>query len=223
MVIGIIAVLAAILFPIFASAKAAAKKVNCISNLSEVQKALQLYVADADGQYPQTRTTSASPEVSDADGSQEEPDSGPVFARLESYLAHSKEILNCPMDPDPSALDCVRANPDLPEIRSYLYNGAFAFGLKESQLKRPSETVIFAERRSQTISEVPPFCSYMYRPWFSLSKSKAPEDDMNPKVGAIATQRHNGVSVFAFTDGHVGSMPFSLTFSLAAGVNLHLP
>jgi prepilin-type N-terminal cleavage/methylation domain-containing protein len=51
-VIAIIAILAAILFPAFASAKAAAKKTACLSNLKEIGLAMTLYQADSDDYYP---------------------------------------------------------------------------------------------------------------------------------------------------------------------------
>ncbi len=47
-VIAIIAILAAILFPVFAQAKAAAKNTNCISNMKQTGIAAQLYLADYD-------------------------------------------------------------------------------------------------------------------------------------------------------------------------------
>src|SRR5258708_6806638 len=47
-VIAIISILAAILFPIFAQAKAAAKKVNCISNQKQISLAWLMYAGDYD-------------------------------------------------------------------------------------------------------------------------------------------------------------------------------
>jgi prepilin-type N-terminal cleavage/methylation domain-containing protein/prepilin-type processing-associated H-X9-DG protein len=47
-VIAIIAILAAILFPVFAQAKAAAKKTSCLSNTKQVGLALQMYGTDYD-------------------------------------------------------------------------------------------------------------------------------------------------------------------------------
>jgi len=47
-VIAIIAILAAILFPVFAQAKAAAKTVACASNMRQIGVAMQLYLADYD-------------------------------------------------------------------------------------------------------------------------------------------------------------------------------
>jgi len=47
-VIAIIAILAAILFPVFAQAKTAAKKTSCLSNIKQVGLALLLYAGDYD-------------------------------------------------------------------------------------------------------------------------------------------------------------------------------
>lgn len=51
-VIAIIAILAAILFPVFAQAKASAKKAASISNLKQIGIATQMYLADNDDIYP---------------------------------------------------------------------------------------------------------------------------------------------------------------------------
>lgn len=51
-VIAIIAILAAILFPVFAQAKEAAKKTACLSNLKQIGTAFVLYASDADDMYP---------------------------------------------------------------------------------------------------------------------------------------------------------------------------
>jgi prepilin-type N-terminal cleavage/methylation domain-containing protein len=53
-VIAIIAILAAILFPVFAQAKAAAKKSATLSNLKQNGTAVQIYLSDADDTYPQS-------------------------------------------------------------------------------------------------------------------------------------------------------------------------
>lgn len=51
-VIAIIAILAAILFPVFAQAKEAAKKTACVSNLKQIGTGFQLYMNDSDDVYP---------------------------------------------------------------------------------------------------------------------------------------------------------------------------
>ncbi len=54
-VIAIIAILAAILFPVFAQAKEAAKKTSCLSDSKQIGMAEQIYLADVDDTYPITR------------------------------------------------------------------------------------------------------------------------------------------------------------------------
>ena len=53
-VIAIIAILAAILFPVFAQAKAAAKKTNSLSNQKQIGIGSQLYASDYDDMLPET-------------------------------------------------------------------------------------------------------------------------------------------------------------------------
>jgi prepilin-type N-terminal cleavage/methylation domain-containing protein/prepilin-type processing-associated H-X9-DG protein len=48
-VIAIIAILAAILFPIFAKAKERARQTECVSNLNQMGKAMLMYIDDWDG------------------------------------------------------------------------------------------------------------------------------------------------------------------------------
>ena len=60
-VIAIIAILAAILFPVFAQAKVAAKKTAGLSNIKQVGTAIQIYVADYDDILP--RQDTCSPEL----------------------------------------------------------------------------------------------------------------------------------------------------------------
>ena len=56
-VIAIIAILAAILFPVFARAKEAAKKSVCLSNLKQLGLGMTMYNADYDDEYPNTNNT----------------------------------------------------------------------------------------------------------------------------------------------------------------------
>lgn len=52
-VIAIIAILAAILFPVFAQAKTAAKKTQDLSNMKQIGLAITMYLDQADDTYPQ--------------------------------------------------------------------------------------------------------------------------------------------------------------------------
>ena len=62
-VIAIIAILAAILFPVFARAREKARQASCLSNLKQIGLASVMYAADYDGKWLRGWTTRA-----DADG-----------------------------------------------------------------------------------------------------------------------------------------------------------
>src|SRR5512147_426654 len=51
-VIAIIAILAAILFPVFAQARSAARRTQCLSNMKQVGTALLMYTQDYDESLP---------------------------------------------------------------------------------------------------------------------------------------------------------------------------
>src|ERR1700678_2459505 len=58
-VIAIIAILAAILFPVFAQAKLAAKKAVSVSNLKQLGLSAVMYINDYDSLYPFARASGA--------------------------------------------------------------------------------------------------------------------------------------------------------------------
>lgn len=64
-VIAIIAVLAAILFPVFARAREQARASSCLANLKELGTACQMYLQDNDGIYP-TAYYEATEQIGDA-------------------------------------------------------------------------------------------------------------------------------------------------------------
>lgn len=230
-VIAIIAILAALLFPVFARSKESGKKVSCLSNIRQIGLAAGMYLADNDSAFPQTKRTTAQPDVDDADGSFEEPTFGSAFEMIYPYLGSGKlapgqkvslaKIYACPADPDPFGLACAASNPDAPDVTSYVINGYFAFGLNEGMIDKPANTIYLAERRSQGHEGVPPFCDDIYRPWWSTSNPLAPEDEMDETAGAIATKRHLDTANYEFADSHVKALPWLATFS-PPRINLHL-
>ena len=58
-VIAIIAILAAILFPVFARAREKARQTSCLSNLKQLSLALLMYCQDYDERYPRMYSYSA--------------------------------------------------------------------------------------------------------------------------------------------------------------------
>jgi prepilin-type N-terminal cleavage/methylation domain-containing protein len=58
-VIAIIAILAAMLLPVLAAAKRRAQRINCVSNLKQVNLAMRIWEGDNGNQYPMAVSTSA--------------------------------------------------------------------------------------------------------------------------------------------------------------------
>ena len=57
-VIAIIAVLAGIIFPVFATVRGKARQATCQSNLRQIGMAVQMYASDYDGLYPWAKDAS---------------------------------------------------------------------------------------------------------------------------------------------------------------------
>src|SRR5437667_11534195 len=55
-VIAIIAILAAILFPVFAMAREKARQATCLSNQKQLGTAMSMYIQDYDERFPNWRT-----------------------------------------------------------------------------------------------------------------------------------------------------------------------
>ena len=60
-VIAIIAILAAILFPVFAQAREKARQTSCLSNIKQIGLGLMMYAQDYDEQFPRSDYTAPSP------------------------------------------------------------------------------------------------------------------------------------------------------------------
>jgi prepilin-type N-terminal cleavage/methylation domain-containing protein/prepilin-type processing-associated H-X9-DG protein len=213
-VIAIIAILAGLLFPVLSRAKDESKKASCLSDVRQLSLATSMYLSDFDGGYPQTRQSSEDPAVQDASGSIDEPVFGSPFDLLAPYEAGgSKRLDACPSDPDPSGQACAALDPDAPDVTSYLVNAFFVFGSTESQVSSPSSTIYLTERRSTSAGSVQPYCDNVYHPWFNVSNPEAPENEMDPVIGAVATTRHNGVADYGYADSHVKALPWSFTYA----------
>jgi prepilin-type N-terminal cleavage/methylation domain-containing protein/prepilin-type processing-associated H-X9-DG protein len=221
-VITIIAILAALLFPVFSRAKEESKKTACLSNMSQISLGDAMYLTDYDGNYPQTRQTSDNPDVQDAAGNIDEPVFGSPFDLIAPYVPNGKSGVDvCPSDPDPFGDSCVAIDPDAPSVTSFLVNAYFVFGLSEGQVPALSNTIMITERRSVALPGADPYCDNIYHPWFNSTNPDAPENEMDPTTGAVMTTRHNGMANYAYADTHVKASPWSATYS-PPGVNLHL-
>jgi len=111
-VIAIIAILAGILFPVFAKAKASAKQTQCISNLKQIGSSIALYMNDYDGIFPSALDASDkfTPQIWDAfpDFRDRIPTMPMLYDVLQPYLK-SFEVFHCPSDTGTYMLD---SHPD---------------------------------------------------------------------------------------------------------------
>lgn len=118
-VIAIIAILAAILFPVFARAKEAAKKTADLSNIKQIGIALQIYAADWD----------------DNSVVKDEETGYDWFDPLYPYVKN-RQVFRTP---------AYRADVDEPAT-DYLINGLFAHGASLTSFEYPSEQIALAPR-----------------------------------------------------------------------------
>jgi len=116
-VIAIIAILAAILFPVFARARAKAQQNNCLSNVKQLQLGLMMYASDNDNTMPL-----------DSVGS-------PATYWQSTILPYVKntQIYICPSDSNPFAL----AAPNTVPNSSYGIN-SYCYGRTPMWSTRPS-------------------------------------------------------------------------------------
>jgi prepilin-type N-terminal cleavage/methylation domain-containing protein/prepilin-type processing-associated H-X9-DG protein len=93
-VIAIIAILAAILFPVFAQAREKARQTSCASNLKQLGYALGMYVQDYDETFPNRRFEpfGEAPDFADYDQNS-------WRSVIQPYVKNT-QILQCPSNPD---------------------------------------------------------------------------------------------------------------------------
>lgn len=147
-VIAIIAILAAILFPVFAQAKTAAKKTTAISNLRQIGIAVTMYAGDNDDTFPRTMDTSSGfPETvswwSVAN----------YQRALEPYMKNGRGGVNEQgLSPSKGSVWFDPKDPDrnIPAMWGSFANSGFMTGMNRngSTIEEPSRTVYSALRAS---------------------------------------------------------------------------
>ena len=154
-VIGVLAVLAAILLPAFASVRAGARAASCSSNLRQLGQAMTLYTTDWD-RYPRglDPADKATPQIWNG----EEAAQGVDFAAIqmlpdvmESY-ARERDLWRCPSDSGFDVNDITGVPLDARPTSfkkfgmSYFYRTEVTLlNLAEERLARPSETHLLSD------------------------------------------------------------------------------
>jgi len=222
-VIAIIAILAAILFPVFAQAKAQAKKISCLSNGRQIGLALMLYINDNDDRYPQEHPSTGNPAVDDSNGQLETIDYGSPFDKILPYVASpdssKTQLYLCPADPDPHGAhlldasgNCIGSSPLAPPpgpLSSFLLNAYYLFGATSSDIATPAQSIYISERRDS-------FCDVHYHPWLSEVEDPINSADLVNPI-AVSPDRHAKGSNHIYSEGHSKWRPFSQARAPFAG------
>lgn len=186
-VIAIIAILAAILFPVFAQAKAAAKKAACLSHQRQVGIALQMYMTENDDvvffmahAIDVSRTQPLTPFGVTRENR--------WWNQIQPYTKNL-QIVASPSDPHqkPHPLEDGLSGRPLVK-RSYVANRA-AEGLNQSQVEKPADIVLVTIKNGVYDDS-----------WFEPPKNLYDKSPGNPPVLALDLQS-NGVNLTYF-DGH---------------------
>jgi prepilin-type N-terminal cleavage/methylation domain-containing protein/prepilin-type processing-associated H-X9-DG protein len=141
-VIAIIAILAAILFPVFARAREKARQTSCLSNVKQIALAADMYCADYDGCYPMNFFAS----------------SVGLYTFYHGLLPYMKnnQLLDCPSEKDRIKMSEMAAigYPIAPGVVSTGYNGNYALFndgttarpvVNQSQLPFPADTFVMGD------------------------------------------------------------------------------
>ena len=119
-VIAIIAILAAILFPVFARARAKARQTACLSNVKQISLALQMYAQDYDECYPVVNHLTGYD----------------WWGPLQTYVKNA-QMFRCP---------AYKAGSGEP-ASDYSINGLFAHGSSMAIFDYPAEQIAIAIRK----------------------------------------------------------------------------
>ena len=136
-VIAIIAILAAILFPVFAQAREKARSTACLSNCKQMALAFQMYQQDYDGNY-----TWQGPLLGNDVGDFGKPGAAPNWIMQLMPYTKNKAIFVCPSS-QPSNYSPKDPWGPVTEFSasSYLMNGCFN-AVSESAIEQPADKIM---------------------------------------------------------------------------------
>ena len=171
-VIAIIAILAAILFPVFARAREKARQTSCLNNIKQIGTAVMMYVQDYDEKFVTTD------------------DYWRWYTPMMPYVMNS-QIFKCP------SLGGDAGN----QYTDYVINGIFAHGIAQAKIKRAAGTIMVGERRENSPYDGYHPWPSNGTSWTDTSAYTA-SDGHNWFVSHLSQDRHNGGCNYAFADGH---------------------
>jgi len=214
-VIAIIAILAAILFPVFAKVREKARQTSCTSNLHQLGLSMMAYTQDYDEKFPQTNDSSANA----TDWAQKIssyvkstgvficPDNnwGTQFNPTNNYPTNSADRNNTWM----GLSDWQAGSPAVPT--SYGMNnfiGAVNGPLTEGSIDEPADKILLTERNGYIASGNAPGCSVGENNQDGVGWTDW-DNGAEGSVNSYACELvclHTGMSNFLFSDFHVKAM-----------------
>lgn len=203
-VIAIIAILAAILFPVFAKARERAKQTSCISNLKQIGIALTSYASDYDDVYPAERFTGTG---------------SPTWKDAIQPGVRSIDVWACPSNIhawDTGTAFPLKGDETGRFPRSYAYNGTVFYagstaqlkGIALSKFKSPAGTILVVESR-YPYADLPAYGGH--NPDWIISDPKFVRQT-NAHQGGFQTHS-SGMSDFIFADTHVQAYRLAQTLT----------
>lgn len=226
-VIAIIAILAAILFPVFGRARANARRTSGLSNLKQIGLGLAQYIQDYDERFPNTVTERQGTAYFGAADTAEATATFSIRAKLQPYTK-SVQLFK-----DPSAADWPATGPTAwyptdygfhnnertlpgsptPQSQFYIDNPTFGFNETTSlaTIERSAEFIVSADA-ARPNAPTNPSRGGLY-PQYDASIgliTTNPADGKFPFVGGVPyapsqaapSIRHLGGTNFLFADGH---------------------
>lgn len=151
-VIAIIAILAAILFPVFAQAREKSRSASCLSNQKQIGLAMMQYIQDYDETYPPAvgsvvTGTIVRPQhwIAELHGGINVPAAvvplGVVVPGIVSPYVKNNQLINCPSAPQRPSVATAAVG--------YMYND-LAVGQPQASFSAPAQTVLTAESSTAT-------------------------------------------------------------------------
>lgn len=178
-VIAIIAILAAILFPVFARARENARRSSCQSNLKQVGLGIAQYTQDYDETFPRQDNVGVQNFGTLA------PHRSWAIA-IQPYLK-SYQIFKCPSAVELGGVNAPNAATPIPSVNSYFYSEVFN-GRAMAAVQSPSTIIQVHEFQTSNLTFLRPrFVGTGYQEW----------------MGGSYNVNHFEGANFLFADGHV--------------------
>jgi prepilin-type processing-associated H-X9-DG protein len=190
-VIAIIAILAAILFPVFARAREKARQTSCLSNVKQIVLALVMYTSDADEKFPRGRNSPpGGVDVIGDDGGTYHASCYEWFHMVQPYVKN-RQLFKCPSD------DTRGWNGNMHRAKGYfvasppLHEGWTPTGYKISRCFRPATALLLVEA-DMGCADAGDWCAQAY--WTGCRA--------NPGETVGVREPHNGMANLGYADGH---------------------